>query len=119
MNKDDGIQYYHDVENKKTYALKVDFDKEDLLEVLSRPFVPVNFNLGIACVHPDDNYCKKTGREVSSDKLSLRTFHLVYVDKINDLLYIIFYNKKLNLHIKFRVLQFSNKPHFLCVENDY
>lgn len=116
MENKEQIQYYHDFKNGRTFALDVNFNKQDLLESLSQPFAPARFYLGVSHLHPEDRYNKKTGREVSSKNIKPVKFILLSFERLYDIVYIVYYSEEDNLFIKFRVLEYSDKPHFLQAE---
>jgi hypothetical protein len=114
MDKYEDIQFFHDFENGCTYALEVNFLKEDLLESLCHPFTKAKFNLGVSYLHPDDNYSKEIGREVSSGKLEPEKFNLLTVARVSDMIYITYENE--DMYLKFRLFEHSSKPHFIGIE---
>lgn len=116
-NKHGDLQFFHDFENKKTYALEVNFNKQDLLELLNEPFDSVNFMLGVSKVHPNDRYSKAVGREISKQKLKSTKFYFLSSECfLLNSMNIIFYCEEENMSIKFRIADDSDKPHFLEVD---
>lgn len=113
------VQFFHDFENRKTYAVEVNFSKQDLLELLTQPFLSVYIRLGISKVHPDDQYSKAIGRDISKEKLISTKFDFLQSKMIltDNSMLIEYYSPNKNLSIKFRVVDDSDKPHLLEVED--
>jgi len=108
------IQFYHDKHNGVTYAVNVNFDKEDLLELVHKFDEPIGLMVGESYVHPNDNYCKKTGRELAGRRLAVNKVKFDYCQTVEDKAFISF--KDDGLFIKFRVNKNSEKPHLIYVE---
>ena len=55
------IQWFHDKHHNQTFAVDVDFTKEELIHLLTQPqeVQRLNVKVGQSFVHPNDNYCKK------------------------------------------------------------
>lgn len=120
MNDKHGdLQFFHDFENRKTYAVEVNFNKQDLLEVLNDPFSSVYFRLGISKVHPKDQYSKTIGRDISKEKLTSTIFEFSQsrMISIDHSLTIEYYSVDQNILLKFRIVDESDKPHLIEVED--
>lgn len=108
------MQFHHDQVEGITYAVDIPFTREDLLELVHAFDSPIELMVGKAYVHPNDTYCKKTGREVSMQKLKPTKVKLTSLWTAEDKIFInLFTEDKLSL--KFRVNKHSDKPHFLTV----
>lgn len=116
-NNHQNVQFYHDFKDRKTYAVDVNFDKQDLLELLSDPFKPIHFMVGIAKVHPNDQYVKSIGREISKENLSFVKFQFLESKllSLQESLVVEYYSFENNMSIKFRLSDQSDKPHLLEV----
>ena len=110
------IQWFHDKENRKTYAVNVEFSKEALLNVVHHHTEPFMVEMGIAQVHPNDSYCRKTGREISSKKLHDIKLELCELTVDGAHVYLTLENTKNRLLFKFRVHRDSSKPHLIKVQ---
>jgi hypothetical protein len=108
------IQFHHNKADGITYALDVNFNREDLLETVHNFDEPITLMLGQSFVHPNDIYCKKTGREVSMTKLEPVKFKLERVLNNQEKVWLTFVNE--DYSIEFRVNKHSEKPHFLNIE---
>lgn len=119
----DTLQFHHDKHNGYTYAVDVSFNRDDLLETIHRFDKPVTFMIGNAIVHPNDNYCKATGREVSAGKMKPTVLSFLSTSKgyvphgvdDNNRLYVRFIDKDTNLVYTFRVNILTEKVHFIQV----
>lgn len=108
------IQFYHNQAQDVTYAVNVNFDRDDLLESIHHFDSPIELSIGISYVHPNDKYCKKTGREVSSQKLLPVLVKLSSIHTDESRLYLN-YKTDDGMYIKFRVNKKSEKPHLLSI----
>lgn len=115
----ESVQYFHDFKGRKTYAVDVGFDKQDLLEVINNPFQQVTFAVGISFVHPNDVYTKKIGRKVSARKLLPLKFEFLRLETFSDNKAILLFADDSGIFIKFRVCKDSDRPHLLGVFDDY
>lgn len=122
INKD--IQFYHNQYEGMTYAVDVSFNRDDLLECIHHFDQEIAFQVGVSYVHPNDNYCKKTGREVSATKIKPVMLKLAGVNKPYDYsklpgelddnkLFLVFRGN--GLELEFRVNSKSEKPHLIRV----
>jgi hypothetical protein len=110
------IQFNHNYDRGRTYAVDVNFNKEDLLECIHGFDHPVAIKVGIAYLNPKDKfYSKKIGREVSVKDLKVYQFKLSYIENDGDKNFICFASQDTRFSIKFRVFKYSEKPHLLCV----
>lgn len=108
------IQYNHQFHLGRTYAVDVDFNKEDLLECVHAFDTPVRFKVGIAYLNPKDkHYNKKIGREVSAKALTADAFKLERIKNEGDKTFLYFKSEELEL--TFRVFKHSDKPHLIKV----
>lgn len=112
----DSIQFFHDrSRNESTYAVDVNITRLDLNNLLLSENDTMDFYVGKAKKHPDDQYCKETGREVSKSKMELLKFKLVIVHKKKEKLNFVFRHELTNLHIHLRTSTKSDKPHLILV----
>lgn len=111
------VQFHHDKENGITYALDVGFNREDLLESVHNFERAITLFIGESYVHPNDVYCKQTGREISMAKLKPVEFKLRELINNQDKIYVTLNSE--DLKIELRVCKESEKPHFLNAEEDY
>ena len=113
-------QFFHDKHHNQTFAVDVDFTKEELIHLLTQPqeVQRLNVRVGQSFVHPNDNYCKKTGREVSTERLKQRRLYLCGMYMEDDRrLYFIFNDKE--FLYRFRVSPNSKRVHLLEVSEYY
>lgn len=83
MIKEDNLQYFHNPQEKFTICCEVPSKEELMLQLgMCLTFDKKTFplNVGIAKCHPEDNYIRKVGKEISSQKLE--EIHFL-IDKIN------------------------------------
>lgn len=75
------IKYFHDRHKfySGTIALEIP-TKETLMKILTFNGIDLELNFGISKLHPNDQYCKKVGREVASSKMKPTLFYLKYID---------------------------------------
>lgn len=117
------VQYYHNNEEFERYTVALMLpDKEDLLD-LTEPFYrkDLPINLGIAKLHPNDQYSKKIGREVSSKKLIQYYAKIVETFHERDIIRIKLEVHGKNLPFKYLLLQvhkISDRVYFLGVEEE-
>lgn len=112
------IQFYHDIDHGYTYAIGISFTREDLLESVHHFDQSIIFNIGISILHPNDVYCKKTGRYISACKMKPVMLFLKQIYKSTcdeDKLYLEFKDRVSDLVYTFRVNSKSEKPHFIKV----
>ena len=111
MDKENTLQFYHSQFERKTYAVDVNFSKEALINMLHNFSEPLVLQVGIAQVHPDDQFVKSVGREVALDYLEDFEFKLkrVHVDGKRAL----FYLTTSGFGLCFRIHEESQKPHFI------
>lgn len=123
----ESIQYYHNQDSGQTYAVDIHFDREDLLETVNYFDKPIEFLVGKSYVHPNDTYCKKIGREISSSKMKPVMLYLNGTHKgwdksfsklEDDKLYLTFKDPVAQEVYLFRVNNKSQRPHFLGVRAD-
>lgn len=108
------VQFYHDMDNGITYAVDVLFNKEDLLETIHCFNNPIGMLIGESYVHPNDNYCKKTGRELAGRRTKPEKTYLYFTRNVEvDKIYLTFGTKTCTL--EFRVNKNSEKPHLIKV----
>lgn len=123
FNLNDTIQFHHDQYNGYTYAIDVGFNREDLLETVHHFDQPIAFKIGMSTLHPNDNYCKATGREVSAGKMKPVMLYLDGIHKHqvplgvdnDDKLYLQFKDPITYTYYTFRVNNKSDKVHFIKV----
>jgi hypothetical protein len=113
------IQYYHDKQNNKTYAIDVNFNREDLLETIHAFSDPIQFLIGVSYVNPIDVYCKSIGRKVSSKSIKAYASNLTNITIDKDKCYLYFECKDLATVFTFRLNKFSEKPHFISANPIY
>jgi hypothetical protein len=118
----DTIQYYHDrLYYQSTYAVDINFTSQNLLDLLVNEADTLYLNIGKAKVHPNDNYVKEIGREVSKSKMEVLPFILISVEKEKDKLLFTFHSKiNTYLNIPDRIVEIrtsskSQKPHLIKV----
>jgi hypothetical protein len=110
------IQHNHNFELGRTYAVDVNFNKEDLLECVHSFDHPIGVRVGIAYLNPKDKcYNKKIGREVSSKALDLGEFKFRRIENDGDKSFIYLTSNSLQLQVVFRVFKYSEKPHLIEV----
>jgi len=116
--EDTTIQYNHNYRQGRTYAVDVDFNKEDLLECVHAFDTPIKFKVGTAYLNPKDkHYNKKIGREVSTKALQADAFKLAQIRNDGDKTFLRFKSEELEL--VFRVFKHSDKPHLINVYKVY
>lgn len=113
LNKD--IQYYHDRLYERTYAVDVNFNKEDLLECSHQFDNPITISIGISYVHPKDIYSKAIGRLTSATRLTPTDFKFFKLVNSGDHSFIYLESKEEEIQLVFRVNKKSDKPHFIRV----
>lgn len=74
---------------KQTFAVLLP-SAETFTELLENPDRSITLGVGVAVCSPKDNYCKKTGRDLSSSRIRpimyrLRTMHFINRDVFFDL----------------------------------
>jgi hypothetical protein len=113
------IQYHHQMagDDKRTIAIVVP-SKETLLSLMGDPEKDIVMEVGVAFCSPKDQYSKKTGRELSSDRMSAVVVSLdsVIVDKADsNVLYIQLRNKTNTLpeYFAFRVNLKAPRTHYI------
>jgi len=97
---------------RKTIALLVDFTKEDLYRCFCRDEA-LKTKMGVARVHPEDNFCKETGRTVSYNNAKDIEFKIIGCSFEDDRVIWTLENKELDYHISLRTSKRSYKPHFI------
>lgn len=102
---------------RKTFALKLDFNKEDLHRVFCTN-TEITLQLGISKVHPNDNFCKEIGRNVSIENLKARQFKLESCDFEDERIVWTLYCESDKIMVKLRTSKRSYKPHLLKVRCD-
>jgi hypothetical protein len=108
------IQFNHNYELGRTYAVDVNFEKEDLMECVHNFDGLIGIKVGIAYLNPKDkHYNKKIGREVSSKKLEMNKFQLKKVENHGEKSFL--FLDAPDLLLIFRVFKHSNKPHLIQV----
>jgi len=119
------LQFYHDKHNGYTYAVDVAFTREDLLETVHHFDQSIAFVIGKSTVHPNDNYCKATGREVSTSKMKPvmlyftgvhRSVHCFKPEDKEHTLLIRLRDMQTGENYMFRVNSKSEKVHFIRVD---
>lgn len=111
FNKD--IQFHHSKARGITSAVLINFTKEDLIETVHHFDKSIVLMIGQSYLHPNDNYCKKTGRDLSSTRLKPEELKLACINQFNDSLHFVFTND--NFRVNIRVSPKSEKPHLLQV----
>lgn len=106
-------QFYHDMECGVTYAMDISFNREDMLETIHDYDEPIGFLVGTSHVHPNDNYCKKTGRELAGRRLRPQLFKLREIYNNDGKLYLTYSNE--SRIVEFRLNKNSDKPHLIRV----
>lgn len=114
-NKQDDIQYFHDAEAGRSYAVQVDFSKEALSNVLHHFTEPFYVKLGVSKVHPEDEFNKRIGREVSSHNLKKVKLQLDHIKVEENRAVFTFTAEEENLILVFRTHKDSEKPHLLNI----
>jgi len=109
------IQYYHDRENNRTFAVDVNLTAGELWHLILANFNhSFTFNVGVSHVHPNDHYCKQTGREVSVTKLEPVKYRLNWIDNYGEELMLHFQNESDMIgSIRFKLKAGNMKPHMI------
>lgn len=80
------IQYFHgnytqEKWESSSYTIALETpSKEDLMRMLNFNSIDIELKVGIAKLHPSDQYNRKKGREVSLSRLSPSLFYLDLID---------------------------------------
>lgn len=108
------VQYFHNYNLGRTYAVDIPFNKEDLLECVHNFNNPIGVKVGIAYLNPKDkHYNKKIGREVSKEAIENCEFKLSTITQYEDKSFVYLCSE--TLHLTFRVFKNSEKPHLIQV----
>lgn len=109
------IQYFHDQINGKTYAVGVDFDKFDLLDLAVDNITDMELFIGVAHKHPEDPYIKSVGRVLSKERLeSIKVdFHFMATDGINKRIVVL--KAENGLDLVFTIHAKSLDPHLIRI----
>jgi hypothetical protein len=117
------IQYFHQtndawVSPMVTAALEVP-TKDEILSTSGLQSSPnITMKLGISKVHPNDNYNRKTGRKVSSTRLTPIDFILTKIEFDGFGRHVYRFDSMEGKHIVFlRLNSKSDKPHFIQYNN--
>jgi len=120
--KNNNIQFYHQTQNeifsRLTVALEVPTIK-DIINTASLHTSPnISMKLGITYVHPNDNYNRKIGRELSLTRLNTIDFILTKIEFDDIGRHIYQFNSMDDEHIIYlRLNPKSNKAHFIEYSN--
>lgn len=123
MNKEYNLQYFHNVDEKYTICCDVPSKEEitsKLLKCLTFDYKTFPLHVGIAKCHPDDNYIRKVGKEISSTKLEEIHFLLDKIKFINEDYYCIhlfFQTGKLMTKLQLEVRSDIKKVYFVEFES--
>jgi len=113
----DSIQYFHDVDSGYSYAIDVNFSKEALINIMHHYTEPFTIQIGLAKLHPDDQFDKKIGREVALDDLSDSEMVISSIVFEDNRAVLYFDCADRGLSICFRIHKDSDKPHLLSVSH--
>lgn len=109
-------QFHHNQEDGYTAVVEVDFTRDDLIDLLKTGSNTIYVQAGFAYLHPNDNYNKAVGREVSRlDKKdhALNFFNLT-ASSNGDLH---FQYRSEDVVMVFKTSPKSQKPHFIFGKN--
>lgn len=108
------FQYFHQMnEDDPRFTVCVDVPEKDILLNFTQLNFPKDIRIayGLVMVNDKDFYCRKTGRDYSSNRMHSNKFTLVSIDFIENYALMYLYNPELTITI--RVHKEGNKPHFI------
>ena len=111
-------QYNHCNQPKYvSYTVCVATPSKDYLEQMLEPFTKKSIVLGVGYsrVHPTDNYCKKTGREKSKERVKPILYNLLLVEYKNNECTLCFYSDSIDSPVsklEFVLRERAEKPYF-------
>ena len=113
MNK--RIEFFHDQEHRRTFAVEVP-DKETIIRMMNSFKRIINVSVGKAHMVPKEkNYCKKTGRIVSTKEMYIYTMNIVqYIPEVDGSLIVVVTDKSYDYI--FRIVHHSEFVHLIMVE---
>lgn len=112
----ENIQFYHDLHSRVTVAVLVDFTAQEIMDAIGELKQPAAYlTVGIAKVHPDDNYNKSIGREVSVSKMDSKMFIVGALFYKNKKPYVQMVHKEEDktLVLTFSLKEGRDKPYFV------
>lgn len=77
MESSSSLQFRHDRKNNRTFAVElpsIDRMQEDLAHLVAGTSQKIGIKHGVARVHPNDRFCKATGRAVASSNMRILQF---------------------------------------------
>lgn len=110
-------QFYHAPKSKKfcTAALVMSFSRDDLFEHFCRNN-SLYLEVGRSKLHPNDNFCKETGREVAKSKAEVLKFKITKSEYVEERIHWTLECEEQDLRITVRTSDKAMKPHLLKVE---
>lgn len=110
------MQYKHYQLDRRTFAIrpcKLDILEEAIAYFIAGERYPVPFAIGMARVHPRDNFCKKTGREVALSRIKMRKLYIHSVSISKKKILLTLKNKRFMLDVLWT--KGNDRPHVAVI----